>query len=330
MQIDYLQVKRSLLKLGLLPLIVLAFLTVALIEPRFLSANNVVNNLRISSLLAIVACGQAMVIIVGGFDLSVGAVMGLTSVVVSTVIVAVLGVSPNAPLFAVAAGVLAGLAVAFAIGLLNGLCVAGLKLPGFIVTLGTMSIVSGIMFTMTQGIPIYGLPPEFTKQLGQALWFGLPSLTYVAAALVAFMYFVQRRTTFGRHSYAVGGNSHAAAVSGVATRRVTVACYILSSMFASVAGMLLTALVGSGQATIGGEQMMLQSIAAAVIGGVSLRGGVGRVDRVAFGAICLILLTNSLNLMRISSKLQVVFVGLIIIIQVAAEQHAARLRKHHA
>lgn len=132
-----------------------------------------------------------------------------------------------------------------------------------------MSVTLGIALIITNGIPVYGLPQSFIADFGRARWFAVPSGAYVAIAMVLVLAFVQRRTVLGRYLYAIGGNAEAAAVSGVPPGRYQIAAYIISSLLAAVTGLLLTALVGSGQASFGGDLIMLQSLAAAVIGGVA-------------------------------------------------------------
>lgn len=311
------------LRLGLLPLMLLAFIAVAWVEPRFLGLLNVLNNLRTGSVLAIVACGQALVLIVGGFDLSVGAVMALSSVTAAFSMRAVTPLTPGAVGLVIACGVSSGILIAALVGLINGFCVAVLGLPGFIVTLGMMSITSGGVLLVTNGVPVYGLPDVYIKGFGRALWGGVPCLIYMGAALIVLLWILQRRTVFGRHSYGVGGNLHAAEVSGVASRKIIIVNYVLCSVLAASAGLLLTAQVGSGQASLGGDNMTLQSIAAAVVGGVSLRGGIGRVEMVTVGAFFLTLLANALNLLKVESKFQLIFVGAIVILAVAYDQFVA-------
>ena len=187
-----------------------------------------------------------------------------------------------------------------AVGLVNGFCVAKLKVSGFLVTLGPMSATAGVGLMITRGIPVYGMPEIFVKGFGRAQIFGLPTAVYVALAVVlVMMSFAQRRTLFGRYVYAIGGNVDAAVVSGVSIQRHIVGTYVVSSVLAALTGILLTAQVGSGQASFGGDRMMLQSIAAAVIGGVSLRGGIGRVEIVTISALFLTILGNVLNLLHI-------------------------------
>jgi ribose transport system permease protein len=313
---------------GFLPLLlVLIIIAMSIAEPSFYGVINILNILRNASFLAVVACGQALVLIAGGFDLSVGAIIALTSVVGAKVMAWAAIAYPGQPGLGIAAGVLAGLGCGVIVGLINGLCVAKLKISGFVVTLGTMSATAGVALIITSGIPVYGMPPSFVQGFGRAQWLSLPTAVYVALMIVAVMAFVQRRTVLGRYIYAIGGNPDAAIVSGVSIQLYQVLTYVLCGLLASVTGLLLTAQVGSGQASFGGDRMMLQSIAAAVIGGVSLRGGIGRVEMVAVSALFLTILTNSLNLLRVDSRLQPVFLGVIMVSAVALDEISRRRRK---
>ncbi len=317
------------LRFGLLPiLLTLSLAIMAVFEQKFFGLNNIFNVLRSTSFLAIVAAGQMLVLIVAGFDLSVGAVIALTSTVMAKSMAALGGMFPEQNFIIITLGILCGLGCGVFIGLINGLCVAYLKVSPFMVTLGTLSIASGLALLLTQGIPIYGMPDGFVKDFGRALWFGLPTTVYVALAIILVVWFAQTRTTFGRHLYAVGGNLQAAVVSGVPARLNVIMAYVLCSMLAATAGILMTARLGSGQASMGGNSMMLQSIAAAVIAGVSLRGGVGRVELVALGALFLSILTNAMNLLRVDSKMQVVMLGFVLVIAAALEEFARRKRRH--
>lgn len=317
---------RSLLgRIGFLPaLLLLVIAGMSAVDPQFYGPINILNILRNAAFLTIVACGQAMVIIAGGFDLSVGAVVALASVVTAKAMALAATAFPgNEPLI-ITCGVVAGLGSGAIVGLINGLCVARLKVSGFVVTLGTMSATAGVALMITSGIPVYGMPQSFVKEFGRAQFLGLPTAIYLALAVLLIMVFVQRRTLFGRYVYAIGGNADAAVVSGVGIKRHVVGAYVLSGVLAALTGLLLTAQVGSGQASFGGDRMMLQSIAAAVIGGVSLRGGVGRVEIVAVSALFLTILGNALNLLHIDSRLQPVFLGVIMVVAVALDELGQR------
>ncbi|MDF2618534.1 MAG: inner-rane translocator [Xanthobacteraceae bacterium] len=320
---------RSLLgSIGFLPALLIAVVIgMSAVDPQFYGPINIINILRNTALLTIVACGQALVIIGGGFDLSVGAVVALASVVTAKTMGLIAASFPGNDALVITGGLAAGLGSGAAVGLINGLCVARLKVSGFVVTLGTMSATAGVALMITSGIPVYGMPQSFVRDFGRVQFFGLPTAIYVALIVLAVMVFVQRRTLFGRYVYAIGGNTDAAIVSGVGIRRHLVGTYVLSGVLAALTGILLTAQVGSGQASFGGDRMMLQSIAAAVIGGVSLRGGVGRVEIVAISALFLTILGNALNLLHIDSRLQPVFLGVIMVAAVALDELGRRRKQ---
>ena len=265
-----------------------------------------------------------LVLIVGGFDLSVGAVIALASTVSANTMASLMQTMPDEVGIVIFLGVLAGIGCGVAVGMVNGLCVAYLRVSPFMVTLGTLSIASGIALLLTNGIPVYGMPKEFVKGFGRALWLGLPTTVYMALGLIIMVWVIQNFTTLGRYIYAIGGNLQASLVSGVSTKAYLITAYSMCGALAAVTGVLLTARVGSGQATLGGNIMMLQSIAAAVIAGVSLRGGIGRVEMVALGALFLSIITNAMNLVRIDSKIQTIVLGIIVILAVALDEFGRR------
>ena len=317
---------QTFLDVGLLPVLVVVLIgVIALVEPKFLRPSNIFNVLRNASFLAIVSAGQMLVLIVGGFDLSVGAVVALTSITTALSMAALMQIMQEAVYLVIFLGVGAGLLAGAAVGLVNGLCVAFLRVSPFMVTLGMLSIASGIALYYTTGIPVYGMPREFTKEFGRLFILGLPAAIFIALAIIAAVWFIQRRTKFGRYVYAIGGNMQAARVSGVPVNFYLVSAYVLCSVLAAVTGVLLTARIGSGQATMG-STLMLESIAAAVIGGVSLRGGIGRVEMVALSALFLSIISNGMNLVRIDSKIQTLVLGVVLILAVAFEQWNERRR----
>ncbi|WHP70638.1 ABC transporter permease [Phaeobacter inhibens] len=282
--------------------------------------------MRGTGFLVLVACGQMLVLIVGGFDLSVGAVVALSSVVSALTMVGLGADGAMAVWMVIALGFAAGISAGLAVGLINGLCVNYLKVSPFMVTLGTMSIAAGVALYVSAGAPIYGLPEEFTQIFGRYRFFDLPLVVYVAAAMVAVLWVVMNTTVFGLYVYAIGGDPAAARNSGISASAVLISCYVLCGMMAGLAGLLLTARIGSGEATLG-SALMLESIAASVIGGVSLRGGVGRVGNVVLGAFVLVLVSNAMNLMRVDSKIQTVVVGIVLIAAVAVDAWRQRVRQ---
>ena len=304
---------------GVLPaLFVLLVVILSITQPRFLGAENIINVLRDSSFLIIVSAGQMLVLIVGGLDLSVGAVIALSSVISSSVMANFASAWAGGPSLVVICGMLAGLGCGLIVGLVNAFCVAVLRIPPFMATLATMSLAEGASLLLTNGIPVYGMPSFYVQGVGRAIIFGLPVALYFAVVVAAALWFVLGMTRVGRYIYATGGNLQAAVVSGINTRAILTLAYVLSSLLAALTGLLLTAEIGSGQATTG-ENLMLESIAAAVLAGVSLAGGVGRVELVALGAVFLLTLTNAMDLMRIDTRYQLIILGLVLAASVSIE-----------
>ena len=309
---------------GLLPILLVAlFFFFGLYEPKFFRTANLINVLRNSSYLMIIASGQMLVLIIGGFDLSVGAVAALTSVVAALTMTSVVAVMPESVYLVIGIGVAAGLVVGSSVGVVNGAVVSVLKVSPLLVTLGTWSVVYGVALYMTSGIPIYGMPSEFTRDFGRLKLFDLPISLYITAFVLVTLWWIMNWMRLGRYIYAIGGNIHAARVSGIRTTTSLMITYTMCAFLAAVTGVLLTARVGSGEATMG-TTFMLESIAAAVIGGVSLRGGVGRVELVALGALFLSLVSNGMNLIQVDSKIQTIVVGIVVILAVAIDQLGTR------
>jgi ribose transport system permease protein len=315
---------RAYVKLGFLPtVVVLLVLVLALFVPRFLTLQNIFNVLRSSSYLVILSAGQMIVLIVGGFDLSVGAVVPLASVVSALVMVWAADVVPDQTGVIVFLGVVAGIGSGLAVGLVNGLTVAFLEVSPFIVTLGSMSIATGVALLLTNGIPVYGMPQAYVDGFGRGLWLEMPTAVYLAALIVALVWFMQNFTRMGRYLYAIGGNLQAATVSGVRTKTHLVIAYVLCSILAAISGLALTAQIGSGQAVIS-AQLTLESIAAAVIAGVSLKGGVGKVEMVTLAAFFLLILTDAMDLLKIDPRIQTIFLGSIVVLAVGLDEMAKR------
>lgn len=286
-------------------------LSLTIFFPRFATAPNMSNIARNASYLAIVSGGQMIVMMLGGLDLSVGVVVAIASVT-AAITMAAATAAGFGELAVILLGVLAALSVASCIGAANGVLISRFRVSAFMVTLGAFSVVGGAAYYWTSGIPIYGMPSTFTKDFGRGSWLGIPLPVFIAVALVASGYFLQRQTVFGARLVAVGGNAAAARASGIKTNGYVVGGYVLCSLLAGIVGVLLTARIGSGQANIGSE-FMLQSVGAAVIAGVSLRGGKGAIESVAFSALFLTLLGNGMNLAGIDSKLQPLAFGALLV-----------------
>lgn len=312
-------------RLGVLPLLLaIAVILFAFLSDRFITWNNITNVLRQSSYLTIVAMGQMLVLLTGGFDLSVGTQLAITSVVSALAMAGIYAALPDAAWLAIVVGMLAGLAAGLLIGLLNGVGVAVLNVSPFIMTLGMASVGFGIALFLTAGMPVRGLPHEYADTFGSGGLLGLRTSVWVAALLAITVYVLVSWTRFGRYLYAVGGNSKAAQLSGINTQSTLFIAYALCAALTSIAGLMLTARMETGEANIG-SSMPLESIAACVIGGVSLRGGIGRLEFVILGAIFIGVVQNGMNLARVESYLQIVVTGIILIIAVISDEARRRV-----
>lgn len=313
------------IRLGVLPFFLAAALIVfTLASDRFLTADNLVNVMRQSVYLVLVSLGQMTVLITGGFDLAVGATVALTSVVSALAMAALGTMFPDSPALVIALGALAGFAVAALVGLANGAGVALFGVSPFIMTLGVSSVAAGGSLFLTGGVPVSGLPVEFAELFGFGRWMGIPVPVLVAAVAVAVAWVVMTRTRIGAHLYAVGGNIKAARLSAIDTGRTLIVAYVLCALIAALTGLLLTARVESGEANLGGT-LALESIAACVIAGVSLRGGIGRVETVVLGALFIVLVQNGMNLAQVGSYLQMVLLGGLLILAVIFDQIRYRM-----
>ena len=313
------------LRLGVLPfMLVIALVVFSLLSDQFLTVANIVNLLRQSVYLILVSMGQMLALVTGGFDLSVGTVMALTSVV-SAMAMRNFGVMlPDAGWIVMIGGCLSGLLAGLTVGLINGIGVAFIGVSPFIVTLGLQSIGFGLALYLTGGVPVSGLPSEFSDMFGFGQLLGVPIPILVTVGCIAAIGILMSRLPTGTHLLAVGGNPKAAALSGIDTKRVLLMAYLVCAGLAAVSGLLLTARVETGEANLGGT-VALESIAACVIAGVSLRGGIGRVPNVVMGAIFIGLVQNGMNLANVGSYLQMVVLGSLLIVAVVADQIRHRM-----
>ncbi|HEY6517808.1 MAG TPA: ABC transporter permease [Roseiarcus sp.] len=313
------------MRVGVLPLFLVAALAIfTLASSQFLTAQNIVNVARQSVYLVLVSLGQMIVLLTGGFDLAVGTTIALTSVISAMIMISVMAVVPDSVGLTIAAGCLGAMVVALLIGLINGAGVAVFGVSPFIMTLGVQSVGAGVALFLTGGVPVTGFPHAFGDTFGFGRVFSVPVPVAIAiVAIIAVAVFLYG-TRFGRHLYAVGGNVKAAKLSGINTTATLLIAYGASALLASVVGLLLTARVESGEANLGGT-IALQSIAACVIGGVSLHGGIGRVESVVLGAFFIVLIQNGMDLMQIGSYMQMVLLGVLLILAVIVDQIRYRL-----
>ncbi len=310
------------LRLGVLPFLLIGALIVfSTLSDQFLTSQNMVNLLRQSVYLVLVSLGQMLALITGGFDLAVGTIIAMTSVVSAMVMVALPELSP---FWAICIGCAAGIGAALVIGAINGIGIAYAGVSPFIMTLGVQSIGFGLALYLTGGVPVSGLPGAFSETFGFGTLLGLPIPVLITIVMAAALYLVMMRTAVGTYLLAVGGNAKAAQLSGINARQMLLLAYLVCALMAGIAGLLLTARVDTGEANLGGT-IALESIAACVIAGVSLRGGMGRVENVVLGAIFIGLVQNGMNLAEVGSYMQMVVLGVLLIVAVVADSLRHRL-----
>lgn len=318
-------VRTIFIRVGVLPFLLAAALVVfSLMSQAFLTTQNLLNVGRQSVYLILVSMGQMLVLISGGFDLSVGMVIALSSVVSAMTMVALMPMFPDAVWLVIALGACAGFAVAGVIGLLNGVGVAIFGVSPFIMTLGVASAGAGLALFLTGGVPVSNLPFIFGDTFGFGRVWNIPVPVLIAIVVIFLMWIYMAHMRNGAQIYAVGGNIKAANLSGIDTRRTLIRVYVMCALMAGLTGLLLTARVETGDANMG-SSMALESIAACVIAGVSLRGGIGRVENVVLGGFFIILVQNGMNLAQISSYMQMVVLGLLLILAVVFDQMRYRM-----
>lgn len=296
-------------------LFVLALLCIVLTaaSPVFLTASNALNVLRVASLLVILGLGQTIVILTAGIDLSIGSVLTFSSVIAASALKA------GVPLPLALAS---GLVVGAALGLLNGLMVAVVKLPPFIATYGMMWVAAGFAVVLLKGHVIYGFEDDFRFR-GVGNLVGVPMPIIIMVALWIPSYLLLRHTTFGRSLYAVGANQEAARLSGMKKDQTLILAYTLSGFLAAAAGLVFVARLNASEAGIGAN-LLLPAIAAVVIGGTSLFGGEGGIVGRLIGALIMTLAQNGMNLLGIESVWQGVVLGALIVIAVLLDQWARK------
>lgn len=288
--------------LGLLSVIVLCGAVLTFATPVFLTTINLTNLLYSATIIAVVATGQAFVILIAGIDLSVGAVLALSSVLCVG-----LNMHYGVP---VALTIPISLGIGAFIGLLNGLAVTLLRIPALIATLAMMSIVRGLAFLYSGGQNLAPVPDIFVD-LQILRVFGIPVVIIFTLVLALVAHLVLTRTAFGRSIYATGGNPVAARLAGIRTDRVIVTAYVLSGLLAALGGLMITARLEAGAATAG-FGLELTVISAVVIGGISLFGGEGKIGGVLLGVLLLGLVQNAVNLLNVPPNWDYVVSGLVI------------------
>ncbi len=296
--------------LGMLPVLVLLCVGFELMSSRFLSVGNISIVAQQASINTVLAAGMTFVLLTGGIDLSVGSILAAAAMVtmlVSTV--------PAFGALAIPAGLLAG--VAF--GAANGALIAGLGLPPFIVTLGSLTAVRGVARLIGHDATVFNPDLGFAF-LGNETLLGVPWLVVIAGLVIVASWFVLRRTVFGLRVYAVGGNVHAAHLSGIRVGRILLAVYMISGFLAGLGGIMSAARLYAANGLQLGQSYELDAIAAAILGGISFTGGIGSVWGTLIGALIIAILSNGLILVGVSDIWQFIVKGLVIVVAVALDR----------
>ena len=290
-------------KYGLLLALILLCTTLAIITPKFLTVPNLMIIVTQVTINALLAFGVTFVIITGGIDLSLGSIVAVTSVVTATF--------ARADTYPLVVPLGLGLLVGLAFGAFNGLVITKGKVPPFIVTLGTMTIGRGLALILSKGRPISNLSDAF-NYIGGGNLFGIPLPIVILVIVFIICTLLLKKTIIGRYVYAVGGNELAARASGISVNRVKMFVYTLGGGLAALGGIILTSRISTGQPNVG-VGFELSAIAAAIIGGTSTSGGVGSITGTLLGALLIGVISNSLDLLNVTSYYQLVVMGLIII-----------------
>lgn len=299
---------------GLFMVILIGGLALSFASPVFFSRINIENLLFSSTIIAIVAIGQTFVILIAGIDLSVGAVLALSSVL-CVVFTTQLGLP-------VALGALLSLGVGALVGLINGLNVTVVRIPALIATLAMMSVTRGIAFLISGGRNIAPVPSVYID-IQAARLFGIPVVILLTLLVGIIAHVILTRTRFGREIYATGGNAVAAQLAGIRSNHVIIKAYVISGVCAALGGLMITARLEAGAATSGfGYELTV--ISAVVIGGVSLFGGEGKISGVLLGVILLGLVQNAVNLLNIPPNYDYVVSGIVIAAAAALDVYRRR------
>jgi ribose transport system permease protein len=304
--------------------LVVLFIFFSVTTEAFFTGPNLINVVRQVSFTGIAAVGATMVLLIGGIDLSVGSLLAFTGVIAAKAIIEA-GLPPTV-------GLLAGLAAGMLAGLLNGLIVTRLRIPALITTLGTLTIIRGIGFTLTGGLPVFGFPrepflgfEEGVQAIGKGYVLGIPVPVVIMVIVFILGYVFLYRTYFGRYIYAIGGNAETARLSGIKVERIQLLVYTVAGLLTGIAGMIVMGRVNSGQPSLG-VGFELEVITAVVLGGVSIAGGAGSLLGVILGVFIMGVLSNGLIILNVSEYNQMVVRGLVLLIAVGVDQLRIRAR----
>lgn len=301
------------LYIGAIAIIVVFTVVCSAAGKNFLTMTNIQNIITQSAVIAIIAIGASLVILTGGIDLSVGSIVGFVGIFAGILI------KSGAPVWLAC---LAAVGAGIVFGLINGILISVGKVPAFITTLGAMQAARGLALLINSGKPISSFPSELSAIMNTRI-LGIPMPIIYVFILYTIMIVVMGYTRFGRHLYAVGGNPHAAKLSGVRTRRIEISAYVLSGMFAAIGGILLLSRLSYADPNAGSGYEM-NAIASAVIGGISLSGGKGKIGNTLVGALILGTLTCGLQILNVATYYQTIITGIVIVAAVFADKAKER------
>ena len=295
----------------LLPFLTLTvlFILLCILSPHFLTSTNLSSVVRQTAVINIMALGMTLVIISGGIDLSVGAILAMGG------LFGTMAMKAGQP---IPVAILVGITMGCVCGFINGLLTTKLKINPFIVTLGTMGIIRGLTLLISNGLPVHEIPPAFSF-LGEGTLLGVPFVLWLLIVCAIAVHVVLEHTRLGRYAFAIGSNPDAAFYAGIPVGFHTVAVYAICGGLTGLAGMIEASRLMTGQPTAG-QGYELQAIAAVVIGGGSLRGGEGTVLGTLVGAFIMGLLANGSDLLGISPYVQQAIIGAVIILAVTVDE----------
>lgn len=314
------QIKHNLLKAQSVLALLIMCIVLSIISDRFLTGENLWNVMRQISVNVVISVGMTLVVLTGGIDLSVGSVLALCGAVTAGLLQSVTQVDSIQITvgFTLFGAVIGGTLIGLFLGWFNGMAVTRFRVPPFVATLAMLTIARGLTMLWTGGFPVTGLGDSMAF-IGTGWLLGMPMPVWISAVVVVIAILVTRKTRFGRHMYAVGGNEKAAALSGLKINRIKVIVYSISGALAAIGGIIVTSRLDSAQPNAG-TGFELDSIAAVVIGGTSLTGGKGTIMGTVQGALIIGILNNGLVLMNVSPFWQQVIKGMVILLAVVVEK----------
>lgn len=298
---------------GIFLILVILFAALSISSPYFLTIVNITNLLLQSVFVMLVAFGMMFVLTMGGIDLSIGSILGLSGGVTGMLLKTGMNMW---------VAILGGLAVGAMMGIINGLIITKIKVPPFLATFAMLNIARGLLMLAAADEPIRQFATPQFEYIAQGYFLGIPVPVYITAVIFVICYILFNWTSFGRYVVTVGSNRQASYLSGVSINNIQIKVYMFSGLMAAVSGILLASRLSSVQPQMGASYE-LDAIAAAVIGGTSMSGGKGSLVGTMFGALIIAIISNGLDLLSINQFYRMIVTGLIIVIAVGVEHHTS-------